>query len=259
MLPIIALSDDKKIEAIINEALSDKTYDKICDYDLFLYNRDKARLVGLNEEFILAPRLDDLACVVCALYSFIDSDNKNTFNVFCSLNNEEIGSLSQQGADSTFLINTLSRIASLSDIDLPTALSNSFVLSVDNAHALHPNSPEKNNPTNIVYLNEGVVIQHHTSFTTDALTSSLFKGICDKADVPYQDYVSRSDMSSGGTLGAINQSHVGVDSVDIGLAQLAMHSSNELIGTYDVYFMYKSLLEFYQTKFIKDKNIIKTK
>ncbi len=261
MLPIISLHDDKKIEDILNNLFNELNikYDKICDYDLFLYNRDKAKIIGLNDEFILAPRLDDLACVVTALYSFLDAKNKFTFNVFCSLNNEEIGSLSQQGADSTFLINTLTRIASITEIDLPTALSNSLVLSVDNAHAIHPNKPQKNDPTNKVYLNYGVVIQHHTSFTTDALTSSLFKGICDKAKVPYQDYVSRSDMSSGGTLGNISQSHVGVDSVDIGLAQLAMHSANELIGVKDIYYLYKSLLEFYQTKVIKDKDIIKLK
>ncbi len=261
MLPILSLSDNKKIEDILNEEMKklNLKYDKICDYDLFLYNRDKAKIVGLNDEFILSPRLDDLASVYTGLMSFIDAKSKNTFNVFCSLNNEEIGSLSQQGADSTFLINTLSRIARHTGIDLSTSLSNSFLLSVDNAHALHPNSPEKNDPTNIVHLNEGIVIQHHTNLTTDALTSSLFKGICESAKVPFQDYVSRSDMASGSTLGSINQSHVGVDAVDIGLSQLAMHSSNELIGVKDIIYMYKALLKFYKTTFIKDKNIIRFK
>ena len=256
MLPIMSLSNDKKIEDIIKKELKN-AYDKICDYDLFLYNRDKAKIVGLNGEFILAPRLDDLASVYTALLGFIEARSDNTFNMFCSLNNEEIGSLSQQGADSTFLINTISRIASNTNIDLSTSLSNSFLLSVDNAHALHPNSPNKNDPTNIVYLNSGLVVQHHTNLTTDALTSSIFKSVCENAKVPYQDYVSRSDITSGSTLGSINQSHVGVDAVDIGLAQLSMHSSNELIGKKDVIYMYKALKKFYETTFIKDKNIIK--
>lgn len=257
MLPIIAL-DNIKIKDILTDYLKSikQPFDKICDYDLFLYNRDKAKILGLNNEFILAPRLDDLACVLTSLYSFIDSKNSN-FSIFCSLNDEEIGSLSQQGADSTFLINILSRIARIMNIDLSSTLSKSFIISADNGHAIHPNAPLKNDPTNKVYLNEGIIIQHDTNLTTDALSSSLFKNICEKENIPYQDYFSRSDMDLGGTQGTISQSHVGVDSIDIGLSQLAMHSANELIGLKDVSYMYQALLTFYQTTFIKDKNEIK--
>lgn len=258
MLPIISLQN-KKIDDIIREHLRNTniSFDKLYDYDLFLYNRDKAKIIGLDNEFILAPRLDDLASVFIALDSFVNIDNRNTFNIFCSLDNEEIGSLTQQGADSTFLINTISRIARMTNIDLATSLSNSFVLSVDNAHAIHPNFPSKNDPTNKVYLNGGVVIQHQADLTTDALTSSLFKSICECINIPYQDYYARSDMSSGGTLGAISQSHIGVDSVDIGLGQLAMHSSNELIGIKDVFYLHQIIEKFYEIKFIKNNNIIK--
>lgn len=256
MLPIISLSNDKMID-VLKEALKNQSFDKICDYDLSLYNRDKAKIIGLNDEFILAPRLDDLASLIPALYSFLDIDNINNFNVFCALNNEEIGSLSQQGADSTFLIHTLSRIASAANIDLPTSLSNTLVVSVDNGHAVHPNAALKNDPTNKAYLNKGILIGHDINLTTDALTSSIFKGLCESIDVPYQDAVSRSDMTSGGTLATINQSHVGVDSVDIGIPQLAMHSANELIGIKDVSYMYKVLSEFYKSIFIRDKNVIK--
>lgn len=259
MLPVVSLSNDKKLEDIIRENLSKSGNDigKICDYDLYLYNRDSAKYVGLNDELILAPRLDDLASVFPAFTSFIESDNTNSINVLCAFNNEEIGSLTVQGADSTFLIDTLTRIAEASNIDLLTALNNTFIVSADNAHAHHPNAQSKSDPTNKVLLNNGVVIKHHINYTTDAVTSSLFKGICEYAEVPYQDFLCRSDMRCGSTLGRISQRHVGVDSVDIGLPQLAMHSTNETIGSKDVFYMYRSLLEFYNSSIIKEKNKIK--
>ncbi len=259
MLPLISLNNDKKLEDIIRENLSNfgKDVDKICDYDLNLYNRDSAKYVGLNDELILAPRLDDLASLFPAFTSFIESENTNSINVLCAFNNEEIGSLTLQGADSTFFIDTLTRIANASNIDLLVALNNTFVISADNAHAMHPNAASKNDPTNKVLLNNGLVIKHHINYSTDAVTSSLFKGICENAKVPYQDFACRSDMRCGATLGRISQSHVSVDSVDIGLPQLAMHSTNETIGSKDVLYMYKSLLEFYNSTIIKEKNKIR--
>ena len=259
MLPVVSLSNDKKLEDIIRENLSKsgKDVDKICDYDLYLYNRDSAKKVGLNDELILAPRLDDLASLFPAFVGFVEADNTNSINVFCAFDNEEIGSLTQQGADSTFLIDTLTRIAEVSNINLLVALNNTFVISADNAHAMHPNAGSKSDPTNKVLLNNGVVIKHHINYTTDAVTSSLFKGICNYAKVPYQDFACRSDMRCGATLGGISQSHVGVDSIDIGLPQLAMHSTNETIGSKDVFYMYKALLEFYNSTIIKDKNKIR--
>lgn len=259
MLPVVSLSNDKKLEDIIRENLSKsgKDVDKICDYDLYLYNRDSAKNVGLNDELILAPRLDDLASLFPAFVGFVEADNTNSINVFCAFDNEEIGSLTQQGADSTFLIDTLTRIAEASNINLLVALNNTFVISADNAHAMHPNAGSKSDPTNKVLLNNGVVIKHHINYTTDAVTSSLFKGICNYAKVPYQDFACRSDMRCGATLGGISQSHVGVDSIDIGLPQLAMHSTNETIGSKDVFYMYKALLEFYNSTIIKDKNKIR--
>ena len=259
MLPIISLTNEKKLDDIIRENLEKekKRADKICDYDLYLYNRDQAKQIGLNDEFILAPRLDDLASLYPALEAFINSTNTDSLNVLCAFNNEEIGSMTPQGADSSFLIDTLTRIANAANINLLVALNNSMVVSADNAHALHPNAQSKSDPTNKVLLNKGVVIKHHTNYTTDAVTSSLFKGICENAEVPYQDFACRSDMRCGATLGGVSQRHVGVDSIDIGLPQLAMHSSNETIGTKDVLYMYKSLLEFYNTQIIKENNTIK--
>ena len=253
MLPIVSLNSDKKLEDIIRESLL-KDVDKICDYDLYLYNRDKAKYIGLNDEFILAPRLDDLASLFPAFNGFIASDNTNTINVLCAFNNEEIGNLTLQGADSTFLIDTLTKIASSANINLFTALSNSTVISADNGHAIHPNAQSKSDPTNKVLLNKGVVIKSHIKYTTDAMMSSLFKGICDKAQIPYQDFACRSDMTCGSTLGGVSQRHVSVDSIDIGIAQLAMHSANETIGSKDIYYMYKALLEFYNSTIIREKN-----
>lgn len=259
MLPVVSLYNDKKLEDIIKESLniSGKEVDKICDFDLYLYNRDNAKYVGLNNELILAPRLDDLASLFPAFNSFAESENENSINVLCAFDNEEIGSLTPQGADSTFLIDTLTRIAKASNINLHTALSNTFVVSADNAHAIHPNAAAKSDPTNKVLLNKGIVIKRHTNYTTDAVTSSIFKGICNNAEVPYQDFACRSDMRCGATLGGISQSHVGVDSVDIGLPQLAMHSINETIGSKDVHYMYKALLEFYNSTILKEKNKIR--
>lgn len=259
MLPIISLTNEKKLDDIIRENLEKEKIkvDKICDYDLYLYNRDQAKQIGLNDEFILAPRLDDLASLYPALEAFINSTNTDSLNVLCAFNNEEIGSMTPQGADSSFLIDTLTRIANAANINLLVALNNSMVVSADNAHALHPNAQSKSDPTNKVLLNKGVVIKHHTNYTTDAVTSSLFKGICENAEVPYQDFACRSDMKCGATLGGVSQRHVSVDSIDIGLPQLAMHSSNETIGTKDVLYMYKSLLEFYNTQIIKENNTIK--
>lgn len=259
MLPVASLNGDKKLEDIIRDGLlaSGIAADKICDFDLYLYNRDNAKYIGLDNEFILAPRLDDLASLYPAYEGFIESDNSNSINVLCAFNNEEIGSLTPQGADSTFLFDTLSRITSAIDIDMLTALSNSFIISADNAHALHPAAAAKSDPTNKVYLNKGVVVKHHINYTTDAVTSTLFKGICDYANVPVQDFACRSDMRCGATLGGISQSHVAVDSVDIGLPQLAMHSANETIGSKDVLHMYKALLEFYNSTIIKERSGIR--
>lgn len=206
---------------------------------------------------ILAPRLDDLACVYPSLQALIDSENEDVINVLSVFNNEEIGSLTEQGADSSFLNDVLSRIAYERKFYLGTALAKSFMISADNAHASHPNAPNKSDPTNKVELNKGVVIKHHTNYTTDAVSSAVYKLICDDINVPYQDFECRSDMICGSTLGGISQSHVSIDSVDIGIPQLAMHSANEMIGSKDVMYMYDSLLEFYNSKIEKENNKIK--
>ena len=259
LLPVMSIGNEKQLEDVIREELSKQGKDvqKICDYDLYLYNRDKSKYVGLNNEMILAPRLDDLGSLYPSFEAFIKSNNMNSIDVLCAFNNEEIGSLTPQGADSTFLLDILTRICSSAKIDLLPALNNTFVVSADNAHAIHPAAASKSDPTNKVLLNNGVVIKHHPNYTTDAVTSSIFKGICEYADVPVQDFACRSDMRCGATLGGISQSQVSVDSVDIGLPQLAMHSTNETIGSKDALYMYKAILEFYNSSIVKKQNKIK--
>lgn len=262
MIPVISLNSfDTQNDSLTNlllDEINDKDL-KVLDYDLYLYNRDQAKVCGEKDELLLSPRLDDLACLYPALKGFIDSTNQHSINVFCALNNEEIGNGTKQGADSNFLLDTLTRIAEGLEIDLLPTLSNSFIVSADNAHATHPNATSKSDPTNKVELNKGIVIKHHTNYTTDSLTSSLFKEICNYADVSYQDFACRSDMICGKTLGGVSTRHVGINSVDIGLAQLAMHSTNELMGAEDPEYMYQALKEFYSVGFQKEQNSIKIK
>lgn len=259
MLPIMSLDKNVKLEDVINKHFISEeiTVDKIIDYDLYLYNREEARIIGANDEFILSPRLDDLASVYSSFLGFIHSSNSDSINVFGVFNKEEIGSLSEEGAGSTFLRDILKRISKSFDFDLSIALANSIQVCADNDHAVHPNAREKSDVTNIVELNKGIIIKHHINYTTDALSSSLIKELCNKKQIPYQDFVCRADMDSGSTLGGVSEAHVSVNSVDLGIPQLAMHSSCELIGSKDVFFLYKTVLEFYNSTFIKQKNTIK--
>lgn len=255
MLPIMSLNYELTLGQIFGEEL--KSNYEICDYDLYVYNRDKAKYCGLHNEFIIAPRLDDLASLYPAAESFIAAKNRDSINVFCAFNNEEIGSLKVQGADSSFLMDTLTRVSKAAQIDLLSALSNTLVVSADNAHAIHPNAGSKSDPTNKVYLNRGVVIKHHKNYTTDGLSSSIFKGMCNMAGAAYQDYACKADMLCGTTLGGLSTRHVSVDSVDIGVPQLAMHSANETIGSEDILHMYRALLEFYQSSIRKEDGKVK--
>lgn len=225
-------------------------------HDLFLYNREKARIVGADDELIMAPRLDDLACLYPSHRAFLDSfeEGANRINVFCAFHNEEIGSLTKQGADSSFLADVLARIAKSLDMDIYPALAKSFMVSADNAHAAHPNALGKTDDSNKVLMNKGIVIKNHTNYTTDAFSGGVFKKICKKAGVSYQDFTCRSDMSCGATLGGISNSHVSIDSVDIGLAQLAMHSAYETMGADDPNNLYQAMYEYYHSAIDKNGN-----
>lgn len=257
LLPIISLSNEKDtIKTLIQKNIKLKKKEEICDYDLFLYATAKPEYFGLQKELILSPRIDDLTCTFSALEAFLNQRENENMNVFCSFNSEEIGSLTKEGADSSFLMDTLKRIAAETKKDISILINNSTILSADNTHATHPNHPGNSDVNNEALLNKGIVISKDASSTTDGITSSLFKGICEKANVPYQDFVTKNDMTSGSTLSGISLRHVSIDSIDIGLGMLAMHGAKEIIGAKDSYFLYRAFKTFYETEIIKEKDRI---
>lgn len=255
MIPIISLCDDKNtINEIIGREIDNK---EICDYDLFLYNMDKPMYIGVNNEMILSPRIDDLTCTYANLMGFIETSNDNNINVMCIFNSEEIGSLTMEGADSSFLMDVLKRICASLDIDISTSLYNSYVVSADNSHAVHPNHPNNIDVSNMGYINKGILISRESGTVTDGMSSGIFKEICKKANVNYQDYVSRNDMTCGGTLSGLCTRHVSTTSIDVGIPQLAMHSANEVVGSKDTYDIYRLFKKFYDTSIRKGKDDFK--
>ena len=245
MLPLIG-DANTTFDDMLKKQLNDKT---IISTDLFLYNKEKAMLLGANKEYLASSRIDDLECAYISMDALINTEAKNV-TICAVFNNEEVGSRSANGAASTFLKDTTERISKALNKDILEMLANSFIISSDNAHALHPNHPEKADPTNMVYMNKGIVVKHQAglNYTTDALSEAIFKKICKLANVPYQDYTNRSDQRGGGTLGAISQTQLSIPSVDIGLAQLAMHSTYETCGVKDIDYMMKALSKFYTVK-----------
>ena len=214
----------------------------ILDTDLFLYNRMPAVSLGLNNEFIASGRLDDLQCAFASLKGFIEASPKDSVAVHCVFDNEEVGSGTKQGAAGSFLRDTLHRInrgMGRTEDEFLMSIASSFLVSADNAHAVHPNHTDKTDPTNRPYLNKGIVIKYSANqkYTTDAVSGAIMRAICTKADVPYQTFSNRSDMLGGSTLGNISQSQVALNTVDIGLAQLAMHSPYETAGAKDTAYL----------------------
>lgn len=219
--------------------------------DLFLYNRDKCRLIGTDDVFIAGPRLDDLECAYAGMAALADRVSWNYVNLCTVFDNEEVGSGTKQGAASTFLRDVLERICGALGIDREAyqcLLADSFLISADNAHALHPNHPEKADETNRPMLNGGIVIKYHGSqkYATDAYSAAVMKDLCNRADVPYQSYANRSDIPGGSTLGNIAMAQVSVNTVDIGLPQLAMHSALETAGAKDIAYLIEALRTFYE-------------
>lgn len=224
--------------------------ENILGSDLYLYVREKGRIWGAKEEFLLSPRLDDLQCAYSCMRALAESRPKEAINVCVIFDNEEIGSSTKQGAASTFLEDNLKRICEAlggESGDYVRMLAKSFLISADNAHAVHPNHPEKADPTNRPYLNGGIVIKFHggQKYTTDAVSAAYMRELCGRAKVPCQTYHNRSDIAGGSTLGNIMTSHVSVNTVDIGLPQLAMHSACETAGSRDTQYLLEALECFY--------------
>ncbi len=206
--------------------------------DLFLYCRGRGVTLGAHNEYILSPRLDDLACAWGCLEGFLAARDTGALPVLCIFDNEEVGSETKQGAASAFLRDTLRRILFALGHDeeaFRTMLARSFLLSADNAHAIHPNHPEYSDGDNCPRMNAGVVIKFNANqrYATDGRSCALFRSICQDAGVPTQVMANRSDLPGGSTLGSIANTLVPVSTVDIGLAQLAMHSAWETMGAED--------------------------
>jgi len=222
----------------------------ILSHDLYLYNRARGTVFGANQEFLSAPKLDDLECAFSAITAFLQSENPENCTICAVFDNEETGSMTRQGAASTLLSDTIDRICQWAGKDgqaKQQAVQNGMLLSADNAHAVHPNYPDKADPTSRCYMNGGVVVKHSTRYATDASTSAIFKRICERADVPTQDYYNNSSNPGGSTLGLISGSQVPVPTVDIGLAQLAMHSPYETAGREDLAHMVNAITAFYNS------------
>lgn len=208
--------------------------------DLYLYNRQKGTVWGADSEFISSAKLDDLECAYGSLMGILGADGgSEKVAVHCVLDNEEVGSGTKQGAAGTFLQDTLKRICSClggSEEDYLRAVASSFLISADNAHAVHPNRGDMADSVNRPKMNGGIVIKFsgNQKYSSDAVSAAVLKMLCEKADVPVQIYTNRSDIAGGSTLGNISTSQVSVNSVDIGLPQLAMHSAYETAGVRDI-------------------------
>ena len=246
LLPL--MSQDAKAdfaEFLANEAGCKK--EDVLGYDLYVYNRTPATRIGMNNEFFSAPRIDNLMCAFGTLQGFINGQNENSVSVFYSADNEETGSATKQGAGSVFLSDVIDRICESFGIDRKRALASSMLVSADNGHAKHPNHPELSDAKNAPHLNGGVVIKNNAAqkYTTDGISASIFGKICAHAGVPTQQYANRSDMPGGSTLGSIATTLTPMLSVDIGMAQLAMHSAYETAGANDIDHLIGAITAFY--------------
>lgn len=253
MMPLYSSKDGRgSLRRIVAEAAG-CLEDEIAVSDLYLYNRTKPSIWGADNEFFSSPRIDNLQCAYSTLRGFIaSSDACPEIAVYAAFDNEETGSSTKQGANSQLMFDTLQRICEARHLDLRRALASSFMVSADNGHAKHPNHPELSDSMNAPHMNEGVVIKSNAAqkYTTDALSAAIFGSICKKAGVPTQLFANRSDMGGGSTLGSISNTNVAMNTVDIGLAQLAMHSSYETGGCADTLYMIDAITEFYKTKII---------
>ena len=231
----------------LNALLEELAGGKILGHDLYLYIRQKASVWGLEEEFLSSAALDDLECAYCCTEGFLNAADTTAVPVLCVFDSEEVGSSSVQGAASDLLENLLNRICKACNWDLMEMLSNSFMISADNAHAIHPNHPEFADATNAPVVNGGVVLKFNANqrYCTDGVSGAIFRKACEKVNVPVQSYYNRADLPGGSTLGNISLCHVSVPTADIGLPQLAMHSCYESAGVKDAEYLMDAMAAYY--------------
>lgn len=264
MLPLYGMGIKGEKESFMDRIAreADVKEEDILGSDLYVYNRMPGSVWGSEDEFISIGKLDDLECVYSSMISFLSAEEHDRIPVHCVYDNEEVGSSTRQGAASTFLADTLERIQEAlggSASDYRRLIAGSMMLSADNAHAVHPNYLEKACPSNRPLVNQGVVIKFsgNQRYTSDGVTAAVFRRICEKAGVPTQVFTNHSDIAGGSTLGNISALQVPVPCVDIGLPQLAMHSSYETAGVKDLEYMITAMKGFYEAATEEMENGIK--
>ena len=254
MLPILtriseSLSANGLLVNYIAKSLN-VAVDEILDFDLFLYNTQPATLTGLNKEFVMSGRLDDLSMAHAAITAIIEATDDDATCISAIFDNEETGSGTKQGAHSPVLSNLLRRIAECQGVNYDgfcQAVGRSFMISADNAHAFHPNYAEKYDPTNHPALGGGPVIKINANckYMTDAHSAAIFKSLCNEAGAPCQYFVNHSDVAGGSTLGNIFTGQLDIEGVDVGNPLLAMHSACETGSTDDHINMIRAFKQFF--------------
>lgn len=256
LLPLLSLSSETNEKEFLQKIVGDG---EALSYDLYAVNADTPYTFGLNDEFLASPRIDNLTGVCSGLEALLSHAESSGVCVAAFFHHEEIGSRTTQGAGGNFLQNTLRRIAyalRFDDNEYYKALASSFLLSVDNGHALHPNHPEKCDPTNKPILGGGLIVKSHANgaYITDGLSAGAIGAILDKAGVKRQNFFNRSDMRSGSTLGVPAASALGIVGVDVGIPQLAMHSACECFAKSDYIQLVNGLTAFFSSDILSDGN-----
>ena len=250
LYPLVGASQDRGwIRAAVAEAAGCECSDLVAG-DLFLYNRTPGSIWGPDSAFFSCPRIDDLECAFASLSAFMHAaPPEGHVNLFVLFDNEEVGSGSPQGADSDMLTAVIRRICLAFGVQAEPAVARSFLISADNAHASHPAHPEKYDDLFRCFMNSGIVVKHSAPlrYTTDAESDAIFSQILHRCRIPVQHFWNRSDMPGGSTLGHIAVAHASVRCIDIGLAQLAMHSSYETAGVFDLDYLIQALTSYYET------------
>ena len=245
-LPLMGGKDAAgKFQTLLEEAAGGK----ILGHDLYLYIRQKASVWGISEEYISSAALDDLECAWCCTQGFLKAEESSAVPVLSVFDSEEVGSSSLQGAASDLLESMLTRICGCLNLEMPRMLAQSFMVSADNAHAIHPNHPELADAANAPVMGKGVAIKYNANqrYTSDGVSAAIFRKVCEKAGVQVQTYCNRADLPGGSTLGNISLGHVSVPSVDIGLPQLAMHSCYETAAVCDAIALEEAMAAYYGT------------
>ncbi len=260
MLPLFGLAPlkDGEFREMVADAAQVSPSD-ILGSDLYLYNRMAPTVWGAHREFLSSAKLDDLECAYGTLEGFLHGKNAKSIQVYCCFDNEEVGSGTGQGAGSTFLPDVLFRVVSalgMDGEDYRCMTARSFLASCDNAHAVHPNHPEKTDDSNCVYMNEGIVLKSSAAqkYTSDGISTALYRSVCERAGVPVQFFANRSDMAGGSTLGNIAMKQVSMKAVDLGLAQLAMHSAYETAGVRDLSYLASATTTLYSSRLAVSDN-----